>query len=260
MRSLVVLVVIAELLCSSRAEAYRPFDGTDADVAAIGSFELEMGPANWYTRAGKNYVIAPATVLNLGILSDTELVVNFQNFVALGALEGRPRAALLDTDILIKSVVREGILQEKSGASVALEAGPLTPEINGTNAFGASADLIVSYRWDFGTVHFNEWPQYSRQHNPDLFSGVILEGPHNWIIRPVAEFFYEKEFNADQTVSGLIGAIFSPRESFVLDLGVRGARIGNENVGEIRLGFTWALQVWGKVENNIGVATRRGRL
>lgn len=199
-------------------------------------------------------------MLNLGIFSDTELVVDLQDFVALGALEGRPRAALLDTDIFVKHVFRDGLLQGKSGFSVAAEAGPLTPEINGTNAFGASANLILSYRWDFGTVHFNEWPQYSRRHNLDLFSGVIVEGPHEWIVRPVAEFFYEKEFNVERTLSGLVGAIWSPRESFVLDLGLRRARIGSENATELRLGFTWALQVWGKAENDAGVSRGWDRL
>lgn len=259
-RAMFAPVAIAAALYPSRAEAYRPFDGTDADVAKVGSFELELGPAHWYNRAGKNYLIAPTTVLNLGIFPNTELVVDFQDFVALGALEGRPRAALLDTDVFVKHVLREGVLQEKSGVSIAVEAGPLMPEINGTNAFGASTDLIFSYRWDFGTVHLNEWPQYSRKHNLDLFSGVILEGPHEWIVRPVAEFFYEKEFNAERTVSGLIGAIFSPRESFVLDFGLRGARIGNENAAELRLGFTWAFQVWGRAENNVGVASHQLQL
>ena len=58
----------------------------------LGAFELEMGPAHWYNQAGKNYVIAPDTVLNFGLLPGTELVIDFQNFVALGPLDGRPGA------------------------------------------------------------------------------------------------------------------------------------------------------------------------
>ena len=239
-----VAAASAIVLFASRAEAYRPFDGTDADVAELGSFELELGPVHWYDRAGQNYLIAPATVLNLGIFERTELVVDFQHFVALGALDGRPRQALRGTDILVKHVLREGILQGKSGLSVALEAGPLTPEINGTNAFGASADLILSYRWAWGTAHFNEWPQYSRVHNVDLVSGVIIEGPHEWLIRPVSEFSYEQEFHAGRTVSGLLGAIWTARESFVIDVAFRGARVGAQNAAEARFGFTWALPVW----------------
>jgi hypothetical protein len=252
--------VVALLLCAPRAEAYRPFDGTDADTAELGSFELEMGPVHWYDRAGQNYLIAPDTVLNLGIFPGTELVVDFQDFVALGALNGRPRLALLDTDILVKHVFREGILQGKTGLSIAVEAGPLTPEINGTNAFGASADVILSYRWDWGTLHFNEWPQYSRDHHLDVFSGVIIEGPHEWLVRPVSEFFYEQEFHEDRTVSGLVGVIWTPKDSFVLDLAFRAARIGDENAAELRLGFTWALPVWERTENAAALTARRGRL
>jgi hypothetical protein len=254
------LLAVAGFFQSARAEAYRPFDGTDADVAELGTFELEMGPVHWYDRAGQNYLIAPATVLNLGIFENTELVVDFQDFVALGALNGRPRLALLDTDVLVKHVFREGILQGKSGLSVAVEAGPLTPEIHGTSAFGASVDVIVSYRWDWGTLHFNEWPEYSRNHNLDLTSGVIIEGPHEWLVRPVSEFFYEQEFHRDRTASGLVGAIWTPRESFVLDLAFRAARVGAQNEAEVRLGFTWALPVWEHTENASALARRPRRL
>ncbi len=225
----------------TRNEAYRPFDGTDADVAELGTFELEMGPVHWYERAGQQYLLTPVTVLNFGILPGTELVFDFQGSVALGPLDGRPRSALLGTDIVVKHVLREGILQGNSGLSVALELGPLTPEINGNAAFGASSDLILSYRWDWGTVHFNEWPSYSRRHNLDLFSGVIVEGPHDWLVRPVTEVFYEKEFNLEQTASALLGVIWTPRQSFVLDLGLRGARVGHDNAAEGRLGFTWTI-------------------
>jgi hypothetical protein len=251
--------VLGAQLCASPAAAYRPFDGTDADTAELGSFELEMGPVHWYDRGGQNYLIAPATVLNLGIFPDTELVVDAQNFVALGALAGRPRDALLDTDVLVKHVFRDGILQGKSGLSVAVEAGPLTPELNGSTAFGASADLILSYRWAWGSLHFNEWPEYSREHRLDLFSGVIAEGPHEWLVRPVSEVFYEKDFKAEQTVSALVGVIWTAKESFVLDAAFRAARIGDQNAAEARLGFTWSLPVWGEAESSRSSVGQRGR-
>ena len=229
---------------SSPARAYRPFDGTDADVAELGEFELELGPTHWYNQAGQNYLIAPATVLNFGIFENTELVIDFEDFVAVGPLDGRPSVALRNTDVLVKHIFREGILQGKTGISFAIEAGPLTPEINGTNAFGASLNALFSYRWSWGTVHFNEWPSYTREHNLDLFSGVIVEGPHEWVVRPVSEVFVEKEFNGVWTESALVGAIWSVKDSFQLDLGVRGARIGDDNAAEIRLGLTWAIPMW----------------
>src|SRR5580692_4753052 len=116
---LALLAVAALVLSTAPAEAYRPFDGTDADVAELGSFELELGPAHWYYESGPglpggHYLIAPATVLNHGVLEDTQLVVDFEDFVALGPLAGRPAAALLGTDVLVKHVFREGSLQETS--------------------------------------------------------------------------------------------------------------------------------------------------
>jgi hypothetical protein len=248
-RTAALLFAGAAAFLSSRADAYRPFDGTDADVAELGSFELELGPAHWYDDNGQNYLIAPATVLNFGIFDGTELVIDFQDYVALGPLNGRPAVALEDTDVLVKHVFREGVLQGKTGLSIAVEAGPLLPEINGTNAFGASVDAIFSYRWSWGTVHFNEWPEYSREHNLNLFSGVIVEGPHEWVVRPVSEVYVDKELNGNLAGSVLVGAIWTVKESFVLDLGVRGARVGNDDVAEVRLGLTLAIPLWEKAEN-----------
>jgi hypothetical protein len=233
------------LAIAPNAQAYRPFDGTDADVAELGEFELEIGPTHYFRLADRNYLIAPATVLNLGIFEQTELVVDYSSFVALGSLPpGEPRVFMPDTDILLKHVFREGVLQDKTGLSIAAEAGPLLPDVNGTNAFGASLDVITSYRWDFGTFHWNEWSEYTREHNFSLFTGVILEGPHEWTVRPVAELFVEHEWNVGTTYSGLLGAIWTVQDSLSFDVGVRAASIEGEQAEEVRLGLTWAVPVW----------------
>jgi hypothetical protein len=46
----------------------------------------------------------------------------------------------------------------------------------------------------------------------------------------------------------LVGAIWNMKESFALDVGVRGAHVGVDRVAEIRLGFTWALPMWAGAE------------
>jgi hypothetical protein len=244
------LLVIASLLVVERdALAYRPFDGTDADVAAYGHLEWELGPTHYYREGDSNFLIAPATVLNLGIVKGTELVVDFEDLVALGALDpGEPRVRTQDTDVLVKHVFREGVLQEKSGPSIAVEAGPLLPDIHGESAFGASLAVITSYRWSFGSIHWNEWGEYTREHRVSLFSGVILEGPHDWTVRPVAELFVEHEFNVETTCSALVGAIWAVDDAFSLDVGVRAALIEGESAEEVRLGFTWALPIWGSTD------------
>jgi len=258
-RRVACLLVSAWLLFAERdALAYRPFDGTDADVAENGEFELELGPTHYYREGDHNFLIAPTTVLNLGIAKDTEIVVDFENLVALGALDpDEPRVRTMDTDVLVKHVFREGTLQEKSGLSIAVEAGPLLPDIHGVSAFGASLAVITSYRWSFGSIHWNEWGEYTREHDFSLFTGLILEGPHEWTVRPVAELFVEREFDVETTYSGLVGAIWAVDDAFSLDLGVRGALIEGEPAEEVRLGFTWAFPVWGSNDNAKAEGARR---
>lgn len=231
------LVVL--LFCASPAKAYRPFDGTDADVAKPGEFELELGPSQYQVRGGRRSIAAPAVVLNFGLGAQTELVVDLQNSIALGR-DQDSRLQLRNTDLLLKHVLREGRLQGETGPSVAVEGGLLAPEVNGQRSFGAGLNLIVSYEWWFGTVHFNEQGQYTRAHRPDVFSSVILEGPHEWHVRPVTELYYEREFGAAETWSVLSGAIWTVRDSLALDLGLRHALVANVLVEEARLGFTWA--------------------
>jgi hypothetical protein len=233
---------LATLLVSTRANAYRPFDGTDADVAEPRVFELELGPVNYYRADHQSFLIAPALVLNLGIFEGTELVVDADDYVALGALEpGTARVSLLGDDVLVKHVFLEGVLQGKTGISLAAEGGVLTPEIHGSAGAGASLDVIASYRWSWGTVHWNEWFEYTREHHADLFNGVIVEGPYAWPVRPVTELFFDKDFAGGSTASALVGAIWVPNPSLALDAAVRLARADDDDAIEVRLGLTWSV-------------------
>jgi hypothetical protein len=229
------------------ANAYRPFDGTDADVAPLGEFELELGPAHYYATERTSYVIAPATVLNLGILPRVELVVDFKNFVAIHPIPEEERVRLLDTDVFLKWNYREGILQGKTGLSMAVEAGPLTPNIHGEDGFGASALFIESYRWPATTIHVNSQVQYTREHDIDLFQSVIVEGPSESPVRPVAEVFVERTFDraGSTAYSGLVGAIWEARDGLAFDVAIREAYENDMRATEVRLGFTWAIELWG---------------
>jgi len=251
-RALVVLSLsLGALTVAPDALAYRPFDGTDADVAELGDFELELGPVHWYSQRDTHYLIAPATVLNLGFLPRWELVVDFQNFVGLDMPAGQSRDRLLDTDIFTKVIVVPGVLQGKGPwPSVATELGPLLPNINGQEAFGASTDVIVSERWRGFTIHSNSWFELTRGDlHLDWFEGVILEGPVEAPVRPVSELFVEHEFVANITTwSALVGAIWRTRDDLDFDVGLRQARIGDERATEVRMGLTWTLGVWEPAE------------
>jgi hypothetical protein len=94
-----------------------------------------------------------------------------------------------------------------------------------------------------GTAHFNFGAELTREHNPNPLVGLILEGPFDWPIRPVAEFRYEHEFAQTQTetVSTLVGAIWKLRDNLSLDFGVREAWVNRVPQTELRAGLTFAL-------------------
>lgn len=229
---------------STPAVAYRPFDGTDADVAAEGEFELELGPAQFLSQPDGHYVLAPATVLNFGVARAIELVVDFKQFVGVDRAPRQSRVRLLDTDVFVKAILKRGTLQGDTGLSIAIEGGPLTPELGGKNGFGALANLITSYRWPAVTLHLNTSGALSREHNFDGFASLIAEGPRDWVVRPVSEVYVEAEVNAGTSYSGLAGAIWQLSDAVAIDAGVRGASYPEGRAFELRFGLTWALAMW----------------
>jgi len=62
----------------SSAFAYRPFDGTDAAVAALGEVEIELRPAGHLHEEGSTRLIALATVFNYGLSEGWEAVLEGQ--------------------------------------------------------------------------------------------------------------------------------------------------------------------------------------
>src|SRR5882762_10776794 len=69
--SVIALCLIA---WSGPAFAYRPFDGTDAAVAAPGELEIELQPAGVQHEQGTQTLIAPWTVVNIGLSEGWEAV------------------------------------------------------------------------------------------------------------------------------------------------------------------------------------------
>ena len=74
-------LVIALCLAASSgpARAYRPFDGTDAAVAAPGEVEIELQPAGRLREGGNTTLVAPATVFNYGLSQGWEAVFQGPN-------------------------------------------------------------------------------------------------------------------------------------------------------------------------------------
>jgi len=169
------------------AQAYRPFDGTDAAVAETGEMEIELGPVEYLRAGADRSLLAPNVRINYGFTPGWEGVL--EGIVAHGVTAGLPGTSMVANGAFLKGVLREGALQEKPGPSIATEFGILLPGVNDEHGAGASLAGIISQRWEWGTVHLNAAAALTQQQHADLFIDAIIEGPHEWVVRPVAGNF-----------------------------------------------------------------------
>jgi hypothetical protein len=234
------------LFAALTAHALRPYDGTDAAVAAPGEFELELGPLGRLREGDRTFRVAPAVIGNYGFSGERELVVQGQREVAVDPAPGQPDSSIVENGVFIKQVLKRGVLQDQPGLSVATEYGLLLPGIHAQSGTGASIAGIVSQRTESLSLHLNGQFAINRDHEPDLFLGVILEGPYTWVVRPVAEVFGDKASGTARTSSGLVGAIWRVSDTLSFDVGIRTAQVGGESVRELRLGLTWSFELSGK--------------
>jgi hypothetical protein len=219
-----MLLSLTATMWSAAASAYRPFDGTDAAVADPGEIEIELAPAGYRREGPERTLIAPAARFNYGVAPAWEAVLEGQ--AAHGLSAAARRSSLVGNAVSLKHMLREGSLQDGPGG------------INVEPGLGGSLAGIVSQRWEWLTVHVNLAGAVTRQRHGDIFVGAILEGPHDWMVRPVAEFFHERQFGQQRTSSALVGALWQIRDTLSIDAAVRGARVDARTLGEIRLGLT----------------------
>src|SRR5262245_27336097 len=168
-----VAALAAALTCwCSEAEAYRPFDGTDAAVAETGAIEIELGPVEYLRDGAERTLFAPDVRINYGFTPGWEAAL--EGRVAYGLTAGVPGTSLVASDALLKGVLREGTLQEKPGPSLATEFGLMLPGINDERGTGAILNGIASQRWDWGTIHLNAQIALTRQQHADYFFDAII--------------------------------------------------------------------------------------
>jgi hypothetical protein len=226
---------------SGVAHAYRPFDGTDAAVAETSEIEIELGPVEYLRDEAQRMLFVPDVRVNYGFTPGWE--ASLEGDVARGLTAGIPRKSLLESEALLKSVLREGSLQDKPGPSIATEFGVLLPGINNEHGTGAILTGIASQRWDWGTLHLNAQIALTRERHADYFFDTIIEGPHDWVVRPVSEIFYERDIGMFRTRSALIGGIWQAQDNIAVDFALRRALVNDHTVGEIRAGVTFAFGV-----------------
>ena len=235
-RGLKVLLLASAVAWPGAALAYRPFDSTDAAVADEGKWEVELGPLNWRHSDDGSQWIAPALILNYGFAQNWEAVVEGRN-----AIFAKGGGQLSDVAASLKTVIREGTFQDKEGVSLGSEFSLLLPGIRADDGAGLEWTLLASHRQDWGAWHINIGPMLTRDGHGGMVAGGILEGPQDWVVRPVAEIRYEKAFGGEEMIAGLVGVIIPVREGLALDIGLRHAREGGRPDEQIRAGVTFDL-------------------
>jgi hypothetical protein len=240
--SMAITVSGSVAIWSESAHAFRPFDGTDATVADVGQFELELEPLGLLRQGSERTLIAPQMVLNLGVADGWEAVLQGQGETALPRASAN--ATLVDNGAFLKGVIREGVLQGKPGPSIATEFGVLLPGINDEAGLGGSWAGIISYRLGPATVHFNDEAALTRQRHGEIFLSTIVEGPYEWVVRPVTEIAYDRETGVQETSSVLVGAIWQVRDDLAFDVAVRQGRRNSQGLTEIRAGVTYSFRLW----------------
>ncbi len=234
------LALLAVTLVPASAWAYRPFDGTDADVAKLGEFELEFQPAGYLSAPSGSAVVAPDFVANFGLLPRWELVVEGRGIWPRSAA----RASLQELGVFGKHVIVEGILQDAPGMSVATEVGPLLPGIHGDSGFGGHAAVLVSRGGAAGILHGNGAFQWTRQGHPAALASIIAEANQALPLRPVAEVGAMAVKGTGLSYSGLFGAILTANPELAFDLAIKGTIAPSERIWELRLGVTWTRRMW----------------
>ena len=207
--------LFALLLIPASAWAYRPFVSTDAAVADPKEIEIELGYFNLERTRRENTIATPSMVLNYGFAKNLELVGEFR-------LEVSPEVEISDPGLSLKGVVREGVLQDKPGLSVAVEAGPLLPSTRPReHRVGFEAIGIVSGRLAPVTVHVNGGGGLDRGGHPFGIWGVIGELPLHSKLRLVGEVNGETTDGERPNNSALLGLIWQASKNLSLDAGVR---------------------------------------
>ena len=193
---------------SAAAWAYRPFVSTDAAVADVKEMEIELGYLHWEREKGNTTFFSPKVVLNYGVIHNFEVVGEF-------AVEepGHGAARLVDAALSVKAVLKEGVLQEKDGVSVAIEAGPLLPSTNkDEKGVGFEGIGILSGKIEPLIYHMNFGGGVDRAHaDPFVIWGLIAELPITPKLRLVGEIDIESVRGSSPNNSVLLGAIWQAR-------------------------------------------------
>lgn len=211
-------VMLGLLLAPPEAGAYRPFASTDAAVVDPQEVEVELGYFTLKRARGEEVLTLPGLVLNYGLLKDLEIVGEL-------GIERDPAHELqvVDPGLFLKAVLKDGLLQERPGVSIAAEAGLLLPStVEGEGNPGFEGIAVVSGRLPPLMVHLSVGGGVDRGYaRPFWIWGVIGELPVRPGFRLVGELSGESTRGELPDNSALMGFIWQPSSRVSLDAGVR---------------------------------------
>ena len=220
--------------------AYRPFVSTDAAVSDVREFEVEIGYFTLERTGRDNTITTPSVVLNYGFTKNWEVIAEFR-------LQASPELEITDPGLSLKSVLKEGVLQEKEGVSIAIEAGLLLPStVSHEHGLGVQATGAVSGKVAPATLHVNIGGGLDRDTRGFVSWGVICELPVHPRLRLAAEVNGEGTQGRQPNNSGLVGVLWQPTSrNLVLDAGVRRGFGGAAPDWQFTLGLTFGFPLPG---------------
>jgi hypothetical protein len=233
--AVVFLSAVASFLPESGL-SYRPFESTDADVTDANELEIELGYFTFERDHGERQVSIPQFVLNYGLTDSLELVGEFE-----GVKPENASGEIEDVGLFLKKLLRQGVLQEQNGLSIAIEGGFLVPA-HSAERVGLETIGIVSGQVGKVTYHVNFGGGLDRVER-EQFSlwGGIVEYPLSSRIRIAGEISSEKVQGEPKDSSILVGLIFeSPSTGNSFDGGLRRGVSSAAADWELTLGWTFS--------------------
>jgi len=219
-KSLLLFFLILLTCTVTSVLAYRPFIFTDAAVAALKEWEIELGLFSMTHDRVIDEIFSPSLKFNYGIAKNWELVAEFDLQVYK---QGKDRnRELTDPAFFLKGVLREGILQDKRGISFVVELGILLPStVEGERKAGLEGIVVFSGKLSDLMFHINLGGEFDRESfAPHGIWGMILEYPIAKRLQLVGEINGSFQNDEPSEYSGLIGLIYDAG-GFDVDFGFR---------------------------------------
>lgn len=217
--SLFLTLALGGLFWSSASHGLRPFESTDADVVGPGEIELEAGIL-YDEQSHDRLWEAPTLVLNIGILEETELVLEGVSGYAQDDSGTRWEHELTDTAIFVKRVWTRS---QDEGWSFATETGILLPTEEEDQRLDYEGLAIFTWNSPIMSVHFNFGAETERESdgaNRDAIFlwGIVAEAPLSDRLQLAAEINGEKQESERPESRALVGFLWKCRENLQLDL------------------------------------------